>query len=199
MKPSRTEMCKPRVGVGVILPRDDKVLLGKRKGSHGAGTWSFPGGHLEPGESFEDCCRRETLEETGIKVGKLIPVGFTNDIFEEEKLHYVTLYFMSENFEGEPELMEPDKCEEWGWYALDLIPGESMLLNSMKTLDNRHLFMALTGPKGMICIPVSTHRGGLLATMGGAREFNPDAPKRENVKRNLNDYGNLDRTDSPVG
>jgi 8-oxo-dGTP diphosphatase len=153
----------------ILLRDDNKVLLGKRKGSHGAGTWSFPGGHLEPGESFEDCCRRETLEETGIKVGKLTPVGFTNDIFEEEKLHYVTLYFMSEEFIGEPKVMEPDKCEEWDWFALDLIPGESMLLNSLRTLDQRHLFMALTGSNGMICIPVSRSRSADPAT---ERQYN---------------------------
>ena len=56
----------PRVGVGVIVTKADRVLLIKRKGVHGQGTWSTPGGHLEYGESPEGCAARETLEETGV-------------------------------------------------------------------------------------------------------------------------------------
>lgn len=48
-------MPAPQVGVGVLILRDGKVLLGRRKGSHGAGCWSAPGGHLEFGEVVEDC------------------------------------------------------------------------------------------------------------------------------------------------
>ncbi|EPQ26980.1 uncharacterized protein PFL1_05615 [Pseudozyma flocculosa PF-1] len=57
----------PRVGVGVlVLNERGRILLGKRTGSHGAGTLALPGGHLELHESFEDCAIREVLEETGI-------------------------------------------------------------------------------------------------------------------------------------
>ena len=59
---------KPKIGVGVIVIKENKVLLGKRKGSHGEGEYAFPGGHLEYMETIEDCARRETLEETGIKI-----------------------------------------------------------------------------------------------------------------------------------
>ena len=78
---------RPKVGVSVVLRFENLVLLGKRKGSHGAGTWAFPGGHLEYGESVEDCGKRELLEETNIDLKNLVPIsnGFTNDIFEDEK------------------------------------------------------------------------------------------------------------------
>ena len=60
-------MKRPSVGVGVfVYNMDGKILLGKRKGAHGAGEWSLPGGHLEFNESFERCCEREVMEETGI-------------------------------------------------------------------------------------------------------------------------------------
>jgi 8-oxo-dGTP diphosphatase len=58
----------PRVGVGVMVVREGKVLMGKRKSSHGAGEYSWPGGHMEHMESFEECARREVREETGIEI-----------------------------------------------------------------------------------------------------------------------------------
>ena len=71
----------PRVGVGAILVRNGKVLMGKRKNAHGEGSWALPGGHLEFGESLEECATRETYEETGIIISAtdFIPVSSTND------------------------------------------------------------------------------------------------------------------------
>ncbi|EIC82110.1 NUDIX hydrolase [Serratia sp. M24T3] len=56
----------PQIGIGVLIFREGKILLGRRKGSHGAGDWSAPGGHLEFGETPEICGIREAWEETGI-------------------------------------------------------------------------------------------------------------------------------------
>ena len=58
----------PRVGVGVMIVREGKVLIGKRKGSHGAGQYALPGGKLEWRETWADCARREVLEETAISL-----------------------------------------------------------------------------------------------------------------------------------
>ena len=59
MKP---EIQKPKVGVGIMILKNGKVLLGKRKGSHGEGEFAFPGGHLEYMESFANCAKREIAE-----------------------------------------------------------------------------------------------------------------------------------------
>ncbi len=58
----------PKVGVAAIIIRDGKVLVGRRVGAHGHGTWSFPGGHLEFGEEAEQGIAREVKEETGMDV-----------------------------------------------------------------------------------------------------------------------------------
>jgi len=117
-------MDRPKVGVGVLVVRDGRVLLGRRKGAHGAGQWSVPGGHMEAGEEFDETCEREVEEETGMRVSfsSVAPIDFTNDVFAEEDLHYVTLFFFAEAA-GEPRNMEPDRLDgEWQWFGLDHLP-----------------------------------------------------------------------------
>ena len=118
-----SEEKRPKVGIGVIILKEKKVLLGKRRNSHGAGTWSFPGGNLEYFESFRRCGLREILEETGLDV-RLIDedsIATTNDLFEEGE-HYITLFLRAAHLQGEPRVMEPDKCERWGWYSWNKFP-----------------------------------------------------------------------------
>ena len=115
----------PKVGVGVMVERHDGlVLLGLRKGSHGAGEWSFPGGHLELGESPKDCARRELMEETGIYVKRFEEKGWSNDVMADEGLHYVTLFMKAAVPIGTvAKLNEPDKSSEWKWFSLDFLPS----------------------------------------------------------------------------
>lgn len=112
----------PKVGVGVIIRKGDKILFGKRKNSHGDGTWAFPGGHLEFGESIEECAKREVKEETGLILDSFKKVFFTNDIFAKENKHYVTLFVLADWVEGEPEVREPEKCEKWEWFDWSNLP-----------------------------------------------------------------------------
>ena len=117
----------PKVGVAVIVMNDGRVLLGKRKGSHAEGTWSFPGGKLEFNESIEDCAKRETLEESGLEVTNIRRSIFTNDIFKKDKEHYVTLFVLADYAAGEPQVREPEKCEQWGWFLWSKLPRPLML------------------------------------------------------------------------
>jgi 8-oxo-dGTP diphosphatase len=83
---------RPKVGVGVIIHDDaGNIVMGERAGSHGAGTFQLPGGHLEYGESFAETAAREVLEETGLEVGNIKFLTATNDVFGEGK-HYVTIF-----------------------------------------------------------------------------------------------------------
>jgi 8-oxo-dGTP diphosphatase len=110
-----------RIGVGVILARDGEVLLGLRRGSHGAGTWSFPGGHLDHGESAEACASRELYEETGLEATDAHVVAETIDDFPEG-LRYRTLFVRVDWAGGEPAMREPDACERWKWFPWDSLP-----------------------------------------------------------------------------
>jgi 8-oxo-dGTP diphosphatase len=109
------------VGVGVIVVRDGQVLLGKRRGSHGAGSWSAPGGKLDHGESIEACARRELAEETGLELGPMEFGPYTNDVFPEG-VHYLTAFVIARAASGQPRVMEPDKCEAWQWFAWEALP-----------------------------------------------------------------------------
>lgn len=102
--------------------RDGKILLGLRKGGHGDGTWHLPGGHLEWQETFEECAIREVSEETGVSISNVRKLTFTNDIYLNEKKHYISLFLTADWVAGEAELREPDRCSGWKWFAWEDLP-----------------------------------------------------------------------------
>lgn len=112
---------RPKVGIAVFTVRRGQVLLGKRKGSHGAALWATPGGHLEFGEEIETCAKRELCEETGLIAHSIRLGPWVNNVIENTK-HYVTIFTLTQEFEGEPQLMEPNKCEGWQWFDWDCLP-----------------------------------------------------------------------------
>jgi 8-oxo-dGTP diphosphatase len=137
---------RPRIGIGVIVCREMNVLLGHRRLSHGDGTWSFPGGHLEWFEGVSECARREVGEETGLGIDNLRCGPFTNDRFQAEGLHYVTLFVVADSRSGVPERREPDKCDEWRWFPWDslprplFLPVENLLKTGFNPFDGRSLY-----------------------------------------------------------
>lgn len=121
---------KPQVGTAIILTKNDKVLLMKRKGPHGKGTWSTPGGHLEFGETLEECARREAAEEVGVEVVDIRFRAVTNDLFEETGKHYITIWMEGKSLD-EPFIAAEREVEEIGWFAWDALPQPLFL-----TLEN---------------------------------------------------------------
>ena len=105
----------------MILNNQNEVLLAKRKGSHGAGDYAFPGGHLEFGESFADCAARETEEESGIQI-KNIRFQYLANILKYGGKHYVHIGLTADWASGEPQVLEPDKSGSWSWYSIDNPP-----------------------------------------------------------------------------
>lgn len=126
---------RPKVGLGVILMdfEKEKVLLGQRKGAHGAGDWSFPGGHLEKFEDLVHCGVREIKEETGLENGVNYRVidynasAATNDIFTFEDKHYITLFLRFKYIGGKAINKEPEKCYGWQWFSWQKLPSPLFL------------------------------------------------------------------------
>ena len=110
-----------------------KVLLGKRKGAHGEGQYAFPGGHLEYMESFENCAKRETKEECGIEIGNARFLYLSN-LKNFAPKHYVQIGLIADYKSGEPEALEPDKCEKWDWYDTGSLP-ENVFVTVNISLD----------------------------------------------------------------
>jgi len=110
-----------KVGVGVLIFKDGKVLLGKRKNSHGANEYGGPGGHLEYGETVKQAAIRETTEECGIKI-KNLNLLCVSDLLAYFPKHYLDIGFVAEWESGEPQVLEPHKLEAWSWYDTDQLP-----------------------------------------------------------------------------
>lgn len=124
-----------RVGVGILVLKDNKILLGKRNERNvlGGDSWTCPGGKLEFGENIVDAVKRETEEETGMKVNEIKLASVSNDIAYGN--HFVTLGFICDNFEGQPKIMEPNKITEWRWFSIKELP-KPLFLPSEKLINN---------------------------------------------------------------
>ena len=120
---------KPEVGVITILRQGELVLLGLRKSKHAHGFWGLPGGHLEGGESFEQCAIREMEEETGVILPSVQVLGVENTVYHAEQKHYVVVVTTALVPAGqEPKVMEPAKCAQWTWFLWDDLPTPLMLI-----------------------------------------------------------------------
>jgi 8-oxo-dGTP diphosphatase len=129
-----------RVGIGVMVVKDGKVLLAKRKGAHGAGEYATPGGHLEYGESFEACAIREVMEECGLKI-KNIRFIFLGNLKRYMPKHYVHVQLMADWDAGEPSHLEPGASGPWKWHDINSLPsplfyGIEEAIESLKSRRN---------------------------------------------------------------
>ncbi len=107
----------PQVGLGIIIiNKEGKILIGKRKSSH-AQKYSIPGGHLDLGETFEQGAIREIKEETDLDILELKVIAITNNLetYKEEGKHYLSVVLLVTKYSGELKNMEPKKCEGWEW------------------------------------------------------------------------------------
>ncbi len=97
---------RPHIGVGIMLIRDNHLLLVKRKYNPDAGYWSIPGGHLDLGEKIQKAAEREAFEETGFKINVSKLAGIIDKIMFDDtgkiEYHYVLINYFVEQIEGNP-------------------------------------------------------------------------------------------------
>ncbi|RKE84539.1 NUDIX domain-containing protein [Rhizobium sp. AG855] len=112
----------PGLGVGLAILRDGKLLLCRRMKAPEAGHWNIVGGKVDHLEPAAEAARREAEEETGLTIGPITYLGVTEQIIAADGQHWVSLLYKATETQGEPQLTEPDKLSEIGWYDLDALP-----------------------------------------------------------------------------
>lgn len=112
----------PGLGVGLAILRDGKLLLCRRMKAPEAGHWNIVGGKVDHMEPAEVAARREAEEETGLSIGTIRYLGVTEQVIAADRQHWVSLLYVTDDTTGEPQLTEPDKLSEIGWFDLDDLP-----------------------------------------------------------------------------
>lgn len=115
-----------------------RTLMQHRTGSHGASSWCPPGGKMDFGESPENAIAREILEETDLVIKDLEFIGYTNDVFETDQLHFITLWYAARVATGVPRITEPHKCLALEWHTLDSLP-QPLFLPTNLILEKDHI------------------------------------------------------------
>lgn len=126
------------VGVGTIIVNDTGQLFLAKRGNEAKnerGSWEFPGGSVEFGETLAQALKREMREEYGveIEVGELLDVA--DHILPEEGQHWVSPTFICRIVSGQPKIAEPEKCAAIGWFSPAEIP-EPLSVISRINLDH---------------------------------------------------------------
>ncbi len=119
-----------QVCVGVMIFKEGKVLLGKRNGKHAPGEYSFPGGRVDYMESFEDAVKRETEEESGVKI-KNIKFQCLANIDRYSYRHDVLTGLVAEWDEGIERTDPNERIGDWSWYDLEELPQPIFLLTAI--------------------------------------------------------------------
>jgi len=116
---NRTYSELPRVGVGILVFREEHILLVKRGQPPSEGKWTIPGGLVELGETLQQAAERELLEECGISI-ELGDIIYTFDFIERDeegriKYHYVIIDFAATFRDGN--LKASSDIEDAAWVS----------------------------------------------------------------------------------
>ena len=122
----------------LFLAKDGQILLLKRANTgYQDGNYGFVAGHLEGSETSKQCIIREAKEEAGLKL-KLADLEVIHIMHRyRTEREYIDIYLKTDDWEGEPVNMEPDKCDELRWFSLknlpkNIIPETKLAIENIK-------------------------------------------------------------------
>lgn len=114
---------EPRVGCGVAIIVDGRILLLKRATEPESGHWGLPGGKVDLYETARAAAAREIEEELDIVVGPGELLCFVDQIDRAAGTHWVAPVYLAQAFTGAPRIVEPEKHAGLDWFALDALPA----------------------------------------------------------------------------
>ena len=108
---------QPRVAVGAIVFKNNKVLLVRRGKPPAEDLWAIPGGRVEIGETLREAAEREIMEETGVTIRALEPV-YTFDVIDRDadgraRFHYVIVDLTADYISGKPRAGDDASAARW--------------------------------------------------------------------------------------
>lgn len=126
------------VGTGAVIKKGDRFFLSKRgkESRNEVGKWDFPGGSVDFGEDPKETIKREIMEEYDIEIDVTGFFEYQNHLIPEEGQHWIGLTFFAEVISGEPKIMEPNMCDEIGWFTLEEIEGMDLSITSRHNLES---------------------------------------------------------------
>ena len=127
---------RPIAGVGVVVFRNEEVLLVKRKKAPYKGQWSIPGGKQRLGETVTQAVRRELMEETGVEVNELTLIDVIDIMVPDEEgkilYHYIVADYRAHWLSGE--CSPGDDALDVEWFNLKKLGSISLLDKTRKII-----------------------------------------------------------------
>ena len=127
---------RPIAGVGVVVSRNEEVLLVKRKKAPYKGQWSIPGGKQRLGETVTQAVRRELMEETGVEVNELTLIDVIDIIVPDEEgkilYHYIVADYRAHWLSGE--CSPGGDAQDVQWFNLNKLGSIPLLDKTRKII-----------------------------------------------------------------
>ncbi len=115
----------------VVFDAQDRLLLIRRQNPPFKGEFALPGGFVDIGETVEEACRRELLEETGVRVRKVNLVGVYSDPERDPRSHTCSIAFLSQVKNAKAVAGDDASSAEWvkSWRRAKLAFDHRKIIN----------------------------------------------------------------------